>query len=562
MRILLLTHSFNSLTQRLYVELVEAGYELSVEYDIDDAVTREAVALYRPDLVLAPYLRRAIPVEVWRALPCLIVHPGPEGDRGPAALDRAILASEPEWGVTVLQAEAELDAGPIWAVETFPMRAATKSSLYRHEVTEAAVRAVFAALARYPDWRAGRWRPERVPLQPLRPAVRPEERAIDWAHDDTATVLRKAASADGSPGVEDRLFDHPCRLFNLKPYPAGGPPGALLGRAGEAIVRATADGAVQIGHLRRLDAEADFKLPAILALPEATALPELPDAAADIHYEECAGVGHLYFEFYNGAMGTAACARLTAAYRQALARPTRVIVLHGGPDFFSNGLDLNRIEAAASPAEESWRNIEAMDDLCEAILRTDDRLIVAALAGNAGAGGAFLALAADFVWARSGVVLNPHYRNMGNLYGSEYWTYTLPRRLGETAARQLLQSRLPLGTAAALRLGMIDANFGSDVTTFRAETHRRAAELVRAADYSARLAEKRARRAADETAKPLDAYRAEELAEMRRNFYGFDVSYHVARQRFVHKTPHAWTPRHLARHRASSWTSPLPDHAA
>ena len=562
MRILLLTHSFNSLTQRLYVELVEAGYELSVEYDIDDAVTREAVALYRPDLVLAPYLRRAIPVEVWRALPCLIVHPGPKGDRGPAALDRAILASEPEWGVTVLQAEAELDAGPIWAVETFPMRAATKSSLYRHEVTEAAVRAVFAALARYPDWRAGRWRPERVPLQPLRPAVRPEERAIDWAHDDTATVLRKAASADGSPGVEDRLFDHPCRLFNLKPYPAGGPPGALLGRAGEAIVRATADGAVQIGHLRRLDAEADFKLPAILALPEATALPELPDAAADIHYEECAGVGHLYFEFYNGAMGTAACARLTAAYRQALARPTRVIVLHGGPDFFSNGLDLNRIEAAASPAEESWRNIEAMDDLCEAILRTDDRLIVAALAGNAGAGGAFLALAADFVWARSGVVLNPHYRNMGNLYGSEYWTYTLPRRLGETAARQLLQSRLPLGTAAALRLGMIDANFGSDVTTFRAETHRRAAELVRAADYSARLAEKRARRAADETAKPLDAYRAEELAEMRRNFYGFDVSYHVARQRFVHKTPHAWTPRHLARHRASSWTSPLPDHAA
>jgi len=28
--------------------------------------------------------------------------------------------------------------------------------------------------------------------------------------------------------------------------------------------------------------------------------------------------------------------------------------------------------------------------------------------------------------ARSGVVLNPHYRSMGELYGSEYWTYTLP----------------------------------------------------------------------------------------------------------------------------------------
>ncbi len=557
-RILLLTHGFNSLTQRLYVELAEAGHELSVEYDIDAAVTREAVALYRPDLVLAPYLRRAIPADVWSTLPCLIVHPGPPGDRGPAALDRAILAGEPAWGVTLLQAEAELDAGPVWAAATFPMRAATKSSLYRHEVTEAAVRAVFAALARYPDWCAGRWRPERVPLQPLRPAVRPEERAIDWARDDTATVLRKAASADGSPGVVDSMLGRACRLFDLRPYPAGGPPGALLGRAGEALVRATVDGAVRIGHLRVEEAQS-FKLPATLALPEAIELPELPDAVADIRYEEAAGVGHLYFEFYNGAMGTAACARLTAAYRQVLARPTRVIVLHGGPDFFSNGLDLNRIEAAASPADESWRNIEAMDDLCEAILRTDDRLTVAALAGNAGAGGAFLALAADLIWARSGVVLNPHYLNMGNLYGSEFWTYTLPRRLGETAARALMRSRLPLGTAAALRLGFIDAHFGNDVGSFRAETHRRATELAHAADYPARLAEKRARRAADEAAKPLAAYRAGELTEMRRNFYGFDVSYHVARQRFVHKTPHAWTPRHLARHRETDWLVPKVD---
>lgn len=551
MRILLLCHSFNSLTQRLFVELAEAGHELSVEFDIDADVTREAVALYRPDLVLAPYLRRAIPEDVWRALPCLIVHPGPPGDRGPAALDRAILAAESEWGVTVLQAEAELDAGPVWAAATFPMRPATKSSLYRQEVTEAAVRAVSAALARYPDWRAGRWQPERLALQPLRPPVSSQERAIDWTHDDTATVLRKAASADGSPGLTDRLLGRACRLFDLRPYPASGPPGALLGRAGETIVRATADGAVSIGQLRQEETQS-FKLPAVLALPEATALPALP-AAADIRYEETDGVGHLYFDLYNGAMGTDACLRLLAAYRQALTRPTRVIVLHGGSDFFSNGLDLNRIEAAASPADESWRNIEAMDDLCEAILRTDDRLTVAALAGNAGAGGAFLALTADFVWARSGVVLNPHYRNMGNLYGSEFWTYTLPRRLGETAARALMRSRLPLGTAAALRLGFIDAHYGSNVVAFRAETHRRAAELAHAPDYLAQLAEKRRRRAADEAAKPLAAYRAEELDEMRRNFYGFDVSYHLARQRFVHKTPRAWTPLHLARHRATGW---------
>lgn len=82
------------------------------------------------------------------------------------------------------------------------------------------------------------------------------------------------------------------------------------------------------------------------------------------------------------------------------------------------------------------------------------------------------------------------------------------------------------------------------------ETQRRAAQLA-GAGWSARLAEKRERRRRDAAEKPLAAYRAEELAEMQRNFYGFDPSYHVARYHFVYKLPHAWTPRHLARHRGA-----------
>ena len=66
---------------------------------------------------------------------CLIVHPGPLGDRGPAALDGAILEGVAQWGVTVLQADGEFDAGPIWVHRTFPMRRAAKASIYRNEVT-------------------------------------------------------------------------------------------------------------------------------------------------------------------------------------------------------------------------------------------------------------------------------------------------------------------------------------------------------------------------------------------------------------------------------------------
>jgi putative two-component system hydrogenase maturation factor HypX/HoxX len=112
MRILFLTHAFNSLSQRLFLELTTRGHEVSVEYDINDAVTTEAVALYGPDLIIAPYLKRAIPETIWRYYVCLIIHPGVKGDRGPSALDWAIMNGEKEWGVTVLQANGEMDAAP------------------------------------------------------------------------------------------------------------------------------------------------------------------------------------------------------------------------------------------------------------------------------------------------------------------------------------------------------------------------------------------------------------------------------------------------------------------
>ena len=592
MRILFLTHSFNSLSQRLYLELTARGHEVSVEFDISDAVTLEAVALYRPDLIIAPFLKRAIPEEIWRQRVCLIVHPGIKGDRGPSALDWAIMNGEREWGVTVLQAAAEMDAGDIWASVNFPMRAASKGSLYRNEVTEAAVAAVLEAVEKFA---AGGFVPE--PLDHARPDVRgqwrptmrQEDRAIDWCDDDTATVLRKIRSADGFPGVLDEVLGVACYLYDAHPEAElRGAPGEVIAHDNGAICRATTDGAVWIGHLKKKSEGApEFKLPATLVLGDnlgrvdkrsastsAETLSPSPSPASgrgeqsagqglplpqagegwgegspcgEIRYEELHGVGYLHFEFYNGAMGTLQCERLLAAYIEAIRRDTQVIVLAGGADFWSNGLHLNLIEAADSPADESWRNINAMNELARAIIETESHVTLSALNGNAGAGGVFLALAADRVAARAGVVLNPHYQAMGNLYGSEYWTYLLPRRVGAERAAAITGNRLPLGARQAQALGLIDHCLEGDAAAFRRGVEALAQSL--AADAPALLAEKRAARRRDEAEKPLAAYRAEELANMKRNFYGFDPSYHVARYNFVHKVPHSRTPRHLALHR-------------
>jgi putative two-component system hydrogenase maturation factor HypX/HoxX len=574
MRILLLAHSFNSLTQRLYVELVDAGHDVAVEFDVNDRVSEEAVALFRPDVLIAPFLKRAIPESIWRHHRCLVVHPGIRGDRGPSALDWAIMGAETAWGVTVLEATGEMDAGAVWASAGFAMREATKGSLYRNEVTEAAVRAIREALARLADRAAA---PE--PLDPADPAVRGRprplmrqaDRAIDWRRDDTATVLRKIRAADGFPGVADEIRGLPCRLFDAHSEGRlrGAVPGAVIARRDGAVCRATADGAVWITHLADSSAGAPaFKLPATTVLgarvEDVPDSPLAPDALVDyptwraLRYVETGAIGWLHFPYYNGAMSTAQCDALRKAYVAARARPTRVIVLMGGPDFWSNGIHLNVIEADAHPAEESWRNINAIDDLVREILLTERQLTIAALQGNAGAGGVFLALAADRVYAREGVILNPHYKGMGNLYGSEYWTYVLPRRVAAASAAAVMASRLPLSAGQAAALGLVDAHFGVDAQAFRDELAARARALAGDPAFAALLAAKRVRREADEAAKPLERYRAEELERMKLNFFGFDPSYHVARYNFVHKVPRSRTPYWLAPHRRRVAAVPAP----
>lgn len=562
MRILLIAGAFNSLTQRVYAELGERGHHLSVELVTGETPLPEVVRRHCPDLIVAPMLKTAVPREVWSACTCLIVHPGPVGDRGPSSVDWAVHLGAERWGVTVLQANDEMDAGDVWAAADCPVPEVGKSDLYRNEIADAAVEAVLSAVARVAS---GTHRPQPQSALPdaartgrPRPPFRQDLRRIDWRSDPTGTVVRKLRAADSQPGVRDELLGDIWHLHGGHPeYTLTGRPGELLATRCGAICRATADGAVWIPELRPPRAPGEpgtLKLPATLALGDR--LPPLPEVPAllgpddspwtwsDIRYREDGAAGFLEFSFPGGAMSTGHCRRLLAAYRHACARPTSVLVLGGRRDFFSNGIHLHVIEAAADPAEESWANINAMDDLVHAVLTTTDRLVVAALGGNAAAGGAMLALAADEVWCRSAVVLNPHYRLMG-LYGSEYWTYTLPGRAGPEVAEQLTSRALPMTAAAGARLGLVDRIIDCPAQDFAAQTGRLAARLASAPATQARIATKKAARERDEAERPLAAYREHELDRMHRIFFDPDEPYHALRRAFVRKEPAAVTPAHV-----------------
>jgi putative two-component system protein, hydrogenase maturation factor HypX/HoxX len=549
-RILLLCSSFNGLSQRVWTELRAAGHDVVVQTAESDDVVRSAVAAVDPDLILCPFLKERVPEDVWRSRRTVIIHPGPEGDRGPSSLDWAISEGESEWGVTALTAIDEMDAGPIWGARTFPMPSEPprKSALYGGPVTDAA-----AQLAREVAVKA--WDPAFTPRlldysRPgvrgrLRPLMRQADRAFSW-WDPTDQILRRIRAADGSPGVRTELAGLPVSVFDAHPGTATpGEPGTIALRRHGAVLVRTGDGALWIGHARRVfpGPGPRVKLPAttvlsdrLAGIPESLEPPGAHHPGAETGYREITyrrhgPIGVVTFDFYNGAMSTSQCHRLVSTLRYAATQDTAVLVLQGG-QMFSNGIHLNVIEANPSPATDAWRNINAINDVCREIITCTHQLVVTALGGNAGAGGVMLGLGADYVLVREGVVLNPHYRTMG-LSGSEYWTYVLPRRVGKLEAERLTGECLPISATEALRSGLADAVLAPD--GFDAAVLEYARRLATSDNLAGRLATKAAARAADEQHRPLETYRVRELAEMSRDIFDDRYGFAAARRAFVTK---------------------------
>jgi putative two-component system hydrogenase maturation factor HypX/HoxX len=582
MRILLISTAFSGLTQRFYTELEDAGYTVSVELHSGDLEPLlEGVSLFKPDLILCPFLTRHLPKEIYENTKCLIVHPGIKGDRGPSSLDWAIQNGETEWGVSLLEAAEEMDTGPIWSNKTFPMRQTTKSSIFYREVTQAAIDCLWEVLTYFdaPDFKPEEQDTNRADYTgKLLPLMKQPDRAINWKKHKTDEILSRINAADGSPGVLDEIYGKPVFIFNAhKETRLTGKAGEIIATANHAICRATIDGAIWIGHLKpKLDSGAKgIKLPAAFVLkdllpktsPVASTLKSLLSKTIkhieidytkpgrqlpcqEVWYDQDGDVAYIYSPFHNGGMSTEQCLLLLSVYQHVATLPVKVIVLMGGEECWSNGIHLNHIEVAASPADESWLNINAIDDLIYQIITTLDKLTISAVAGSAGAGGAILALAADKVFVREGVIFNPHYKNMGDLYGSEYWTYLLPKRVGLEVATSLTEQRLPISAKKAWHIGLCDKVLDKNHRIFAAQIrHLANSSAADNEELHLCLNEKAKTRCNDESLKALASYRKFELTQMYANFYG-NEDYHNARKRFVYKiNEDKTTPENIASHR-------------
>lgn len=493
--------------------------------------------------------------------------------------------------------------------------------------TAASYRAIHPGLAASPAFRelsVGLQKPFLGGPTHHRPLLKAGQRDFDVRVHSAREISRRIRCSDSQPGCLTSVLGPSLYVYggdveeDAWVVTGGGSsraaPGAILAVRDHAVCIKTCDKrGVWITHVRRVKKKADPqlwpKVPAVSGLrelgllsPDAIAKLSRPHAApkwarapystfqevwVDLSVIEehssssssSSRVAYVYADFYNGAMSTAQCDKLIDALDYVLSthsaqHPLAAVVMMGGAGYFSNGIHLNVIEAAADPAQESWDNINRINDVVHYLLHEFPRrniLTIAGVRGNAAAGGVALATACDCVVAGAEVVLNPAYRALG-LYGSEYHSISYMARCGREGGRRLLRDMMPISAYDARSMGVVDhvlPGHGALLET-RIKNHVKA--VVRSlglhrsastgsnsssgsgsgwhAGGASRYLPGAWKAHADLSPSGLAQARAMELGEMARDFWSpRAVRYHARRTAFVRKMKATTTPLRFAEHR-------------
>ena len=546
MKILLIISSFNSLSQSVYCKLQELEHKVFIKFAISKELMIEAVQEINPDIVFCPFLKQFIPNEIFENYPTFVLHPGIIGDRGHNSLDNAINDEVKQWGVVILKANEVLDGGDIYAQSNFIMREeSSKASIYRNEVTQATLKALEQFLQNYQN---KDFIPTKQILNPIHKNLSQENRKINWQKDNTKQILKKINMSDSTPGVKDEILGVECYLFSaFIEDTLRGKTKEILAKRDGAICIGTIDGAIWISQIQELGS---FKLPATYVLKdkikgiEEKRIPLVIEDERKSFYElrvqRKDEIAYLYFNFHNGAMTSTQCIKLKYAI-EYLKEECKVLVLMGADDFFSNGIHLNILEDSKKQGEDGWSNINAMNEAVKAVLLCDEIITVASFNKNSGAGGVFLGLACDYAISSENTIFNPHYKTLG-LSGSEYHTFILPKRVGQTKSKELLENCLPINANYAKKINMIDEVYSFEDYQEKLETF--CENLLKDEDTFEEFIDRK-KDILEQELPLMEECKEKELQIMYDEFWQKSSSFHTLRYDFVHKIKPKNTPKRL-----------------
>lgn len=226
------------------------------------------LALYQPPSLRAPQALE--PLEAARAeaivvvaygliLPRALLALAPHGAinihasllprwRGPAPIQRALLAGDRETGITIMQMDEGLDTGPILAQQPIAIAPDDDAGTLHDRLAALGARMIVVALE---DIAAGRARAVPQPAEGAcyAPKIAAEETVVDWSR-PCAQIERQIRALRPAPGARTRLRDEEIKLWRADCVARSGAPGTVL-EAGPALLVACGEGALAVRELQR-----------------------------------------------------------------------------------------------------------------------------------------------------------------------------------------------------------------------------------------------------------------------------------------------------------------------
>lgn len=215
----------------------------------DTSVVADFAALGAEAAVVVAY-GLILPQAVLDAAPrgCLNIHASalPRW-RGAAPIQRAIMAGDAETGVCIMQMEAGLDTGPVLLRAAVPIGPQDTAGTLHDRLAALGATLIVEALKR---------------IDMLTPVPQPEagatyaakidktEARVDWTR-PAARVDVHIRGLSPAPGAWAEIAGERVKLLGCERAAGAGPPGAVLGNAGDALTVACGEGAVRITRLQR-----------------------------------------------------------------------------------------------------------------------------------------------------------------------------------------------------------------------------------------------------------------------------------------------------------------------
>jgi methionyl-tRNA formyltransferase len=163
--------------------------------------------------------------------------------RGAAPIHRAILAGDPETGISIMQMEAGLDTGPVLLTGTVPIAATDTTGSLHDTLAQLGGRLIVETLDAIEAGHAPVPRPQDGDRATYAAKIDKQEARIDWSR-DAAQIHRQVRAFNPSPGASTRINGAEVKVWQARPAPAANAPaGSVLEASGEGIAVACGAGA-------------------------------------------------------------------------------------------------------------------------------------------------------------------------------------------------------------------------------------------------------------------------------------------------------------------------------